>query len=167
MFDVHHKPYGLTSLPSECFYQVHKVNIQQKCIGEFYKVWTIQVLVQLVAHRTLFDAQAEAPRELAALGFSQSHSTKIHQTVWCVTGLSGEPIAEHKSEVSLQSQNAPDCLVCHRTVRCRKKTEDFNDQQLQTPTVGWHGTHRTVNSAVSGAPPNCPVCLSTSKSANG
>jgi hypothetical protein len=31
VFEVHHKPYGLTSLPSECFYQVHKVhiNIQQ------------------------------------------------------------------------------------------------------------------------------------------
>jgi hypothetical protein len=72
VFDVHHKPYGLTSLPSECFYQVHKVhiNIQRKCVGKFYKVWTIQVLVQPVAHRTLSDAQAEAPRELAALGFS-------------------------------------------------------------------------------------------------
>jgi hypothetical protein len=35
-------------------------------------------------------AQAEAPRELAALGFSYSHSTKIHRTVWCATILSGE-----------------------------------------------------------------------------
>jgi hypothetical protein len=26
VFDVHHKPHGLTSLPSECFYQVHKVH---------------------------------------------------------------------------------------------------------------------------------------------
>jgi hypothetical protein len=70
-------------------------------------------------------------------------------------------LTEQKSEVSLQSQNAQDCLVCHRTTRCRKRTEDFNGQQLQTPTVGWRGTHWTVNNAVSGAPPNCPVCPST------
>jgi hypothetical protein len=38
-------------------------------------------MVQPVAHRTLSGAQAEAPRELAALGFSQSHSAKIHRTV--------------------------------------------------------------------------------------
>jgi hypothetical protein len=34
-------------------------------------------------------------------------------------------------------QVAPDYPVYHRTVWCRKKTEDFNDQQLQTPTVDW------------------------------
>jgi hypothetical protein len=45
-------------------------------------------MVQPVAHRTLScvhqtlsSAQAEAPRELATLEFSQSHSAKIHQTV--------------------------------------------------------------------------------------
>jgi hypothetical protein len=57
---------------------------------EIYKVWSIQDLVQQVAHRTLSGAQAEAPRELAALGFSQSSSTKIHRTVQCTTRLSGE-----------------------------------------------------------------------------
>jgi hypothetical protein len=35
-------------------------------------------------------AQAGAPHELAALGFSQRSSTKIHQTVRYATGLSGE-----------------------------------------------------------------------------
>jgi hypothetical protein len=39
-----------------------------------------------VAHRTLSGAQAKAPRELAALGFSQSHSTKIHRIVRCGNG---------------------------------------------------------------------------------
>jgi hypothetical protein len=42
-----------------------------------------QVLVQPAAHRTPSGAQAEAPRELAALRFSKSHSTKF-------TGLSGQ-----------------------------------------------------------------------------
>jgi hypothetical protein len=53
------------------------------------------------------------------------------------------------------------CLVCHRTVRCSKKTKDFNGQLLQTPTVCWRGRHRTVNIVMSGAPPDCPACPST------
>jgi hypothetical protein len=72
-----------------------------------------------------------------------------------------------KSESELQSQNASDCPVCHRTIWCHKRTNDFNGQQLQTPTVGWCGMHRTVNSAMFGAPPDCPVCPSTAKSVNG
>jgi hypothetical protein len=51
--------------------------------------------------------------------------------------------------------------VCHRTVRCRKRTKDFNSQPLQTPTVCLRGMHRTVNSVMSGAPPDYPVCPST------
>jgi hypothetical protein len=34
-----------------------------------------------MAHWTLSRAQAQAPRELAALGFSQRASAKIHRTV--------------------------------------------------------------------------------------
>jgi hypothetical protein len=40
-----------------------------------------QILVQPVAHQTLSGAQAEAPHELAAFGFSQSHSAIIHRTI--------------------------------------------------------------------------------------
>jgi hypothetical protein len=148
---------------------------------EFYKVWSIQVLVQPVAHQTLSGAPGYNPRELATLGFSQSHSTKIRQTVRCATGLSGEPTEQRStsptvdcstvwpSEVraTLQSQNAAECPMCHRTVQCHKRTKDFNGQQLQTPTIGWRGTQRTVNSRVSGAPPDCLVCPSTAKSTNG
>jgi hypothetical protein len=66
-----------------------------------------QLLVLLVAHqtlsgvyRTLSDAQAEAPRELVALGFSQSHSAIIHQTVRCATELSGEPTEQRSTAPS-------------------------------------------------------------------
>jgi hypothetical protein len=52
-------------------------------------------------------------------------------------------------------------LVCHRTVRCCKRTKDFNGQTLQTPTVGSRGKHQTMNSVMSGAPPDYPVCPST------
>jgi hypothetical protein len=47
-------------------------------------------MVQIVAHRTLSGAQAEAPHELAALGFSQRASAIIHRTVRCVIEQSGE-----------------------------------------------------------------------------
>jgi hypothetical protein len=114
--------------------------------------------VQPVAHQTLFrvhrtlsGAQAEAPRELVALGFSQSHSTKNHWTVRCATGLSGEPTEGTMNSAEVRT---------HRTIWCRKRTKDFNGQPLQTPTVGGCGTHRTMNSVMSGAPPDCPLCPS-------
>jgi hypothetical protein len=84
------------------------------------------------------------------------------------TGLSGKPtkqrstspmvncgrqhrsLKRQKVRDSLRCQVAPDCLVCHWTVRCTTRTDDFNGQQLQTPTVGWRGTHRTMNSAMYG-----------------
>jgi hypothetical protein len=65
------------------------------------------------------------------------------------------------AEQSVRSQNTVCDVRSHQTVRCRKKTEDFNGQQLQTPTVGWRSTHWTVNNVVSGGPPDYPVCPST------
>jgi hypothetical protein len=52
--------------------------------------WSKAKLVQPVAHRTLSGAQAGAFRKLAALGFSQRSSTKIHRTIRCATRLSSE-----------------------------------------------------------------------------
>jgi hypothetical protein len=114
-----------------------------------------------VAHRTLSCAQAKTPRELATVGFSQCASAVIHQ-------MSGA-IMEQRSTWpngrlrSLQSRSQKSvCKVkTNWIVRCCKRTEDFNGQQLQSLTVGWCGTHRIVNSVVSGAPPDCPVCPST------
>jgi hypothetical protein len=181
MYDVHHKPYGLTSLASGYFYQVHKahINIQRK--------W-LEGILQNLEHTGSGVASGAAdtircpgwaPRELAALGFSRRSSTKIHRTVRCATGLSGETTEQQstspngrlrdcarslqyqKLDDSLRQQVTPDCPVCHQTVRCHKKTEDLYGQQFQTPTIDWRGTHLTVNSAVSSAPPDCPMCPST------
>jgi hypothetical protein len=101
VFDVHHKPRGLTSLPSYHLSQVHKVQhkpTKKVSWGTLQSLEQKQVLVQPVAHLTLFGvhwtlfgAQTEAPRELVPLEFSQSHSTKNRRTVRCATGLSGEP----------------------------------------------------------------------------
>jgi hypothetical protein len=80
-----------------------------------------------VAHRTLSGAQAEESRELAALGFSESHSAMIYRTVRCAPGggrwtngakvncaqrstaMSDEQWTMRKLE--LQSQNTPDFPV--------------------------------------------------------
>jgi hypothetical protein len=107
VFDVHHKPRGLTSLPSYHLSQVHKVQhkpTKKMSWGTLQSLEQKQVLVQPVAHRvlsgvhrTLSGAHAEAPHELTALEFYQSHCTKIHRTVRCATGLSGEPTEQRST----------------------------------------------------------------------
>jgi hypothetical protein len=157
VFDVHHKPRGLTSLPSCHLSQVHKVQYKptkKVSWGTLQSLEQKQVLVQPVADRTLSGAPGYNPHKLATLTFSQSHSTKIHQNVRCAIRLSGEPTEQRSTSPNgrlrrrrnsgqsrsqkseLQSQNTSDCPVCYRTARCRKRTNDFNSQQLQTPTVG-------------------------------
>jgi hypothetical protein len=109
-------------------------------------------LLQPVAHRTmsgvhwtLSGALAEALHELAALENSWHSSIKIHRTFqWENEQRSASPNGRlrdcahsqkcQKSENSLWRQIAPDCPVCHQTVRCSKRTDDFNGQPLQTPT---------------------------------
>jgi hypothetical protein len=131
------------------FTQAYKEND----LGRIPHDWSKIELLQPVAHRTLFGALAGALREVATLGFSQRSSTKNSQTVRCATGLSVETteqrstspngqlcdcarsLKRQKSEDSLRRQVAPDYLVCHWTVRCSKRTDDFNRQPLQTPTV--------------------------------
>jgi hypothetical protein len=75
----------------------------------------------------------------------QQSNCQLHPTVDCV-----DCGAVYSTEVSLQRQDAPDYPMCHQTVRCSKKTNDFNGQPLQTPTIGWCSTHQTVNNGVSG-----------------
>jgi hypothetical protein len=97
--------------------------------------------------------------------FSESHSAIIHRTVRCAPDC---PVSQQSNgqlhqtvgcaddaivnSAKVGSQNTPDCPVCHRTVQCRKRTKDFNGQPLQTPTDGSRGTHRTLNSVMSGVP---------------
>jgi hypothetical protein len=79
------------------------------------------------------------------------------ETVNCTNGRLWSTVKAHNAEVWSQS-----CEVrTHRTVRCSKKTKDFNGQLLQTPTVYWRGRHQIVNSVMSGAPLDCLVCPST------
>jgi hypothetical protein len=65
-------------------------------------------MAQPVAHRTLSGSQAGDLRELAALGFSQRSSTKIHRTVQCTTGLSDETTEQRSTSPNsrLHAQSA-------------------------------------------------------------
>jgi hypothetical protein len=156
---------------------VHKVHIhiQRKWLWDNSTSLEQTNLLQSVPHRTIWCAmdsvwcpswstlRTDRSRE------SRSLSTKNHRTVRCATGLSVSPRSNDRLRDCVRSLKRQK-TVCddrsHRTVRCVKRTEVFNGQQLQTPTVGWRDTHRIVNSVVSGAPPDCPVCPSTKKSAN-
>jgi hypothetical protein len=93
-----------------------------------------------VAHRTLSGAQAEAPRELATLEFSQSHSTKIHQTIRYATRLSGEPTEQRSTSPTVDIAPTTKivvgegcCHMAHRTVRCT--TGHYPVRQPHHPTV--------------------------------
>jgi hypothetical protein len=111
-------------------------------------------------------AQAEAPRELTALKFSQSHSTKIHRTVRWATGLSGEPMEQLSTSptvdcrtvwpsevrVSLQSQNAPDCPVPQEDIRLQQSTAPNPNGRLtwHAPDSEQYNVHCTTG--LSGVP---------------
>jgi hypothetical protein len=146
-------------------------NQQRKWVGELYKVWSKDK--HWCCQRRTGHCPVPRPTHTTnwpLLGFSQSHSVIIHRNVRCAPNMSGKPTEQrsiapngrllwtvHNAEVRSQS-----CEVrTHRTVRCRKRRKVFNAQSLQTPMVGWHGTHRTMNNVVSGAPLDCPVCPST------
>jgi hypothetical protein len=103
VFDVHHKPRGLTSLPSCHLSQAHKVQhkpTKKVSWGTLQSLEQKQVLVQPVVHRTLSGAEAEAPRELAALEFSESHSAINSLDYPVCTGLSGDPTEQRSTALN-------------------------------------------------------------------
>jgi hypothetical protein len=139
VFDLHHKPYGLTSLHSECFYQVHKVHIKyhKNELGNStkfgaYKFWCSQ-------WRT---GHCPVPRPKRLL--NRPLSGFLRATALKFTGLSGAPPDCPVSQWSndqlrprstvVQSDRQKSEQVCkvrtHQTVQCRKRTKDFYSQQL-------------------------------------
>jgi hypothetical protein len=123
----------------------------------------------------------EFQSELLTFGNSGSHSTIIHRTVRCSTGLSGAPAEQRLLRANGRLQRAVNALQCvqkseksqkahrtlyrtcpvhHRTVRwlrCQKlQRSESNDR------VTWLA-HRTV----SGGAPDCPVRHATEALTNG
>jgi hypothetical protein len=119
-----------------------------------------QVLVQTVTHRTLSGTQAKAPRELAALEFSQSHSAIIHRTIRCAPDCpvsqwsNGQkrPTVDYADDgiVNTTEVRSQNCKVrTHRTVRCA--TRLFGDARGQrTSMVNRSKPQRSADVACTG-----------------
>jgi hypothetical protein len=100
-------------------------------------------LVRPVAHRTLSGAQASTTIS-ARVRYNSLDCLVCHWTVRCDNGatvnfaqrsiaLTAAQSAEQKSEVSLQSQNAPDCSVPQEDRRLQRSTAPNPNGRLT-----WH-----------------------------
>jgi hypothetical protein len=144
------------------------------CIKIQHKPINIQVGIQfkrrkttncLVCHRTVSGAPGPYRVELATLGFSQARSALIH---WSVRWASGQRLSVRNGRLQKYlttwtvqrqksepwSQRAPDCLVWHRAVQCRKETKLQRSTSLRTLTVGWHGGSPDSEQDLSGGAPD-------------
>jgi hypothetical protein len=130
-----------------------------------------------MAHRTVRCTRT-IQMSTATLGKTKAHSAILHQTVRCVTGLSGEPAGNDYPAPTVDSAKCYSGLQCrdrsqssevrgHRTVRCRKRTKPPTVDQLQTLTVGWRGSAPDSAQYLSDGAPDCPVCPSPTTLANG
>jgi hypothetical protein len=167
VFNVHQKPFRLTSLPSCYFYQVYKVHIHTKkmTLGQIYKnganrlaaasgardcpMCTTQYLVPWLedsANWLLSGFLGARLLKIIGLSGGPSMQRSTPPTVDC--GRCTCSLQRWKSEDSLRRQVAPDCPVHHE------------DIQLQRSTAPKLNGRRTWHS------PDCPVCPSTEKSAN-
>jgi hypothetical protein len=138
-----------------------------------------------VMHWTLFGAPGPRPNEeatlqnsLGALRYNSPDCPMCTRHVRWVNGAMATCVSmvDYKSVqwkvVRGRSQSAEvrghqTCLVWYRTVRCSKRTKGSNGQQLQTPMGALTWRAPASEQWLSGAPPDCPVCPSTTRSANG
>jgi hypothetical protein len=147
--DVHHKLYGLISLPSYHLSQVHKVQHKprKKLSWDSTKFGAKTSNGATSGAPDTVRCLGRAPPELATLGFIRVPLR------YNAPDMSGEPTEQrsnastvdcvnsknvHNAEVRSQSYDIRThrtCPVCHRTIRCSKRTKDFNGQPLETPTV--------------------------------
>jgi hypothetical protein len=113
-----------------------------------------------VAHQTLSGARAEHLSKWPLSGFSERRSAIIHQTVRCAPDSvrwANRAMVDCKSEqCTVRSQSRK--VRTHRT--CLVQLEDKGLQWSTTPNPNgsWRGTHRILNSAMSGAPPDYLMC---------
>jgi hypothetical protein len=99
---------------------------------------------------TVSGAPGRINLQLFTFGFLRRSSAIIHRTVRCATRLSGAPVEQRlstrngrlckvNSKIQMSEQRvreAPDCPVCHRTVRCHKRTKPPTIDQLQYLMAG-------------------------------
>jgi hypothetical protein len=192
--DVHHKPRGLTSLSRYHLSQVHNVphKPRKKFSWRHKQIWSKTsefVAKWRTGHCPVHQARTQMNQPLS--GIRWACSAIIHQIVWCAPDMFGvhrtcsvsqrsnghyastvDCKSEQWSTVRDRSQSSKvrghrTCSVCHRTVRCSKRTKGSNSQQLQTPTDALTWRAPDSDQWLSVAPPDCLVCPSPVDSANG
>jgi hypothetical protein len=182
--DIHHKPRGLTSLSRCHLPQVHKVlhKARKKFSWELKIIWSKtweSAGKWCIGQSPMHQARDQANQPLS--GILWARSAINHRTVRCAPDMSGEP-AEQRSlcvkhrlqkwTVCDRSQSSKirghrTCPVWHRAAWCSYRTRVPTVNSLQTPmdVLTWHAPDS--EQWMSGVPPDCPVCPSPAKPANG
>jgi hypothetical protein len=161
--DNQQQTHGLTSLSRIHILQVHKVQHKpRKKSVRGHDSFGAKNLSELkigtpdcpVCHRIVSGAPGPYDSKPVTLRNYRARSTIIHWTVWCATGLSGEPAEQRlpaHPTVDCGDVRAEQCCAevrsaevrRHRTVRCSKTTKLPTVDQLRTLTVAL--TWRTPN----------------------
>jgi hypothetical protein len=113
-----------------------------------------------MAHRTLSGAPGQAAANQPLSDFCQARSTIIHRTIWCATGLSGEPaeqwlparqrsttqrnsakqcrgeVRAQKSEVTRLSGVSPDCPVQQKDKRLKRSIASNPNGRIDVAHTG-------------------------------
>jgi hypothetical protein len=126
------------------FYKYGQIRLAPACGAPDCPVCTRQCLVPRLTRPTNrpLSRKLDAPR-LKFIGLSSELTAKgrLRQRLTATTTANGQK--------RKRKQVAPDCSVCHRTVRCATGAGGSNGRLLQTSTIEWRGRHRTINSVVS------------------
>jgi hypothetical protein len=152
------KPYGLTSLPSWSFLRCIKFTYTYKENDPWGNSKSMEQNRFAPAYGAP-DCPVCCPVPRLARPANWPLSGKLSAPRLKIIGLSGEPTSNGRlhqwsTTITVCSVRRSEIVCdvrCHRTVQCTTMTCEFNGRLLQTPTVGWRGTHRIVNSAMSSA----------------
>jgi hypothetical protein len=135
VFDVYHKPRGLTSLPSHHLSQVHKVQHKPRKKADLGNQQSMEQRLEWCCPWCTGHS-SQAPSKLLTLGFFQG--TLRYNSSDC-------PISQRSNGNLRQWSTAKDeqCTSkvrvekseCTGHVRCNYKTKNFNGQPLQTLMV--------------------------------
>jgi hypothetical protein len=173
--DAHHKPHGLTSLSRCHLSQVHKVQHKprKKFTWGHKQIWSKGLESVLpVAHRTVSYAPVPRASEQATLGFLPGALRYNSPDCQCAPDMSGEPAEQRSLRVNGRLQKcmtevraAKSEVIGH--VRCNYRTRLPTVNSLQTPTGALTWRAPDSEQFLSGAPLDCPVCLSPAKTTKG
>jgi hypothetical protein len=173
VFDIHHKPCGLTSLSSQHLSQGHKDQHKPRkklswALNNIWsKIWECAAKWR-TGQRPVHQDEHQANRPLSS--FFRVRSAIIHQIVRWANGTTvtwrQSSCAKSKQWWTVRGRAQSrgvrahrTCPMWHQIVRCNYRTKAPTVVRSKPQRACWRGTHRTVIST-------CPVCPSPADSAN-